>query len=836
MSGDLPQTIAQVTTTTAPPSPYQLNASDNPGALISSVILQEDNYAEWATELQNSLIAKQKLGFIDSSTRKPTVEPDLSLWRAANSMIAGWIRTSIDPKLRSTVSFISDASTLWESLRSRFSVSNGVRKQVLKDEIADCKQNGQSVLEYYGSLSKLWEELQHYKTGRECTCAAAPDTAKEREDDRVHQFLFGLDLPRFSNIRSTITGEDPKPPLTQVYSRVIREEQNLNVARSKEITKTDAVGFNAKTEPLAQAAAVSGQRFRDRSTLSCTHYHRQGHDNSECFLIHGFPDWYYEQKGGTRPDNKDNRSAQRGGRASKDNRRGHGRANNVRATSPDSGNNQITQLINLLEAQRSNTSSEKLSGKTHLNDVVLDIGASHHMNGDISILVNVVDIVPSLVTKQDGKPSRATKRGSLPLSSAYLLTDVLFVPDFNCTLISVSKLLKQTGSIGIFTDSLCFLQDRFSRTLIGAGEEREGVYYFTGVLAARSYKASADIASSGELWHRRLGHPSHGVLLNLSECVSSSSGFEDIKNCDTCFRAKQTREVFHDSNNKASDCFSLVHCDVWGPYRTPSTNGATYFLTLVDDHSRAVWTYLMSAKSEVSQLIRNFCAMTERQFGKPVKLFRTDNGTEFMCLSSYFLEHGILHETSCVDTPQQNRRVERKHRHILNVARACLFHSHMPVKFWGENILTATHLINCTPSSVLKGKTPYEILYGKRPSYGMLRTFGCLCYVHTRSRDKVKFGPRSKKCVFVGYPYGKKAWRIFDLETEKFLQVVMFGFKKIFFHSFTIHQRLLLHAMTLLTMTGCCQFYHLQLTLLSLRLHLWLRLRCYQILLPLQTR
>ena len=164
----------------------------------------------------------------------------------------------------------------------------------------------------------------------------------------------------------------------------------------------------------------------------------------------------------------------------------------------------------------------------------------------------------------------------------------------------------------------------------------------------------------------------------------------------------------------------------------------------------------MTAKSEVSNLIRNFCAMSEKQFEKPVKCFRSDNGTEFMCLTSFFQERGILHQTSCVDTPQQNGRVERKHRHILNVARACLFQSHMPIKFWGESILTATHLINRTPSSVLKGKTPYGLLFGCRPNYEMIRTFGCLCFAHTRSRDKDKFGTRSRRCVFVGYPYGKK--------------------------------------------------------------------------------
>lgn len=139
-----------------------------------------------------------------------------------------------------------------------------------------------------------------------------------------------------------------------------------------------------------------------------------------------------------------------------------------------------------------------------------------------------------------------------------------------------------------------------------------------------------------------------------------------------------------------------------------------------------------------------------------------------MALKSYFRQQGILHQTSCVDTPQQNGRVERKHMHILNVARACLFQADLPTSFWGESILTVAHLINRTPTRVLDGKSPYEVLYGSPPSYAMLKVFGCLCYAHRRHRDKDKFGDRSRKCLFVGYPYGKKAWNVYDLETNEF--------------------------------------------------------------------
>lgn len=76
------------------------------------------------------------------------------------------------------------------------------------------------------------------------------------------------------------------------------------------------------------------------------------------------------------------------------------------------------------------------------------------------------------------------------------------------------------------------------------------------------------------------------------------------------------------------------------------------------------------------------------------KTVRSDNGTEFMCLSQFFNEKGILPQNSCVGTPQQNGRVEQKHRHILNVSRSLLFQANLPVKFWGESVLDATYIIN----------------------------------------------------------------------------------------------------------------------------------------------
>jgi len=78
--------------------------------------------------------------------------------------------------------------------------------------------------------------------------------------------------------------------------------------------------------------------------------------------------------------------------------------------------------------------------------------------------------------------------------------------------------------------------------------------------------------------------------------------------------------------------------------------------------------------------------MVERQFGKLVKVLRSDNALELgsSIESSKFLKSkGIIHHTCCVATPHQNGVAERKQKHILKVARSLMFESKLPKKFWG---------------------------------------------------------------------------------------------------------------------------------------------------------
>lgn len=181
-----------------PTSPYFLGSQDNAGNTITHVQLRGENYEEWSRSIRLALRARRKFGFVDGTHMKPTEAEKMDDWLTVQSMIVSWIMHTIEPSLKSTISYYEDAKLLWDDIKDRFCMVNGPRIQQLKAAIADCKQTKtMPVVIYYGKLKVLWDELGSYEPipGCECgkcKCNIGAKLEKRRQEERLHQFLMVL--------------------------------------------------------------------------------------------------------------------------------------------------------------------------------------------------------------------------------------------------------------------------------------------------------------------------------------------------------------------------------------------------------------------------------------------------------------------------------------------------------------------------------------------------------------------------------------------------------------------------------------------------------------------
>ncbi|XP_068344010.1 uncharacterized protein [Pyrus communis] len=315
----------------------------------------------------------------------------------------------------------------------------------------------------------------------------------------------------------------------------------------------------------------------------------------------------------------------------------------------------------------------------------------------------------------------------------------------------------QTALLGQFAGFLAESgHDLATKKLIGEGHYLNGLYYFSEDLnVPKGFQVSSNLEHW--LWHQRLAHPSESVLSTLFPSLCKSSLV-----CEICHLSKSTRLSFNSSMSRTSKLFEMVHSDVWGPAPLESFDGYRYYVIFVDDFSRATWLYLLKFKSEVMDAFKDFHNLVMNHFSSQIHILRSDNGTEYTSknMTNYLSTHGIIHQTSCVGTPQQNGIAERKNWDLLEKTRALMLQMNVPKRFWSQGVLAATYLINRLPSRVLDTKSPSEVMQNKKGNLSHLRIFGCTCYVHIQSHHRDKLDPKAVKCVFMGYSSTQKGYKL----------------------------------------------------------------------------
>jgi len=103
--------------------------------------------------------------------------------------------------------------------------------------------------------------------------------------------------------------------------------------------------------------------------------------------------------------------------------------------------------------------------------------------------------------------------------------------------------------------------------------------------------------SSANLWHLIFGHILFSKLKHI-QGIHFNTNKVDSAICVSCSLAKHTYLPYTRNEYSCKVPFGFIHMDIWSPYRISTHGQYRYFFTIVDDCTRATWTYLLKYKSQ----------------------------------------------------------------------------------------------------------------------------------------------------------------------------------------------------------------------------------------------
>ena len=305
--------------------------------------------------------------------------------------------------------------------------------------------------------------------------------------------------------------------------------------------------------------------------------------------------------------------------------------------------------------------------------------------------------------------------------------------------------------------------------------------------------------------HRRMGHASRSNMKKMIKANAHNPEWQGITDedvddmgfCDTCSRSKLTKQPHGSLSDRKREkgINMLIHTDTMTRSVPSLPSKDIYVQTFVDDCTRYAWirtfrrkTYdafsnmLARAEATMRNQFRDsqeYRRMARRNRGqlRPVLRYFTDHASEMVSakqrnrLAKHFTDLTVVAPSAKLS----NGIAERANRTLLDYARSLLVEADLPIVFWKQAFEMATYIYNRTPHTANKGRSPYELYYGRPPAdVNRIRVFGCVCYTHeekTRRNEKSKLNATARRCVYLGpSPDDNRSHQYFNPKTSRVLR------------------------------------------------------------------
>ncbi|KAK9671177.1 hypothetical protein RND81_12G011200 [Saponaria officinalis] len=501
-----------------------LSTSDQPHLQLTPYLFDGTNFFDWKRDALIALTAKNKDGFVTGACK---------------------VSASLPEKKQNQ----------W----TRYGQLNALELYQLKKDLSNNSQENTSLIDYYSSLKRSWESIDSVDPLPTCTCGALKlctcQLLKRFLDRKTHskliQLLMGLNSS-YQSVKTHILSMDPLPPLNKALGLLHKIE------KQKQISDITA---DALVDSTAYVSFRKGHTVDECFKLkTCSFCHMKGHIMDHCYKLKNHNAKLGKGNFGRRSAHAvevlpstncvDEHplhpltapvSAIIHGSSSDDALQKMLSSDTVQGIV----SNVMSQVLNAIADQSPvsgshhstsvgmyvSSSAFSVCNAVNSLDWIIDSGASDHMTSHLSLLHDISCLSkPIIVVLPDGTAKSVTQIGKVFLTPDIILTNVLFIPNFQHNLLSIGKLIDQSNMIVMFSPNECLFQDHSSSNILAVGKRIGGLYRFSSSVSSSclSHVNSESVASTSgihavnslsfsnlELLHVRLGHTSVDKLKHV---------------------------------------------------------------------------------------------------------------------------------------------------------------------------------------------------------------------------------------------------------------------------------------------------------------------------------